>query len=189
MLSTSLKQCIHHYIDLVGVVPHDQINAFFSQRNPETVQWCLSSLVVEHEILYDQTTDTYKATYANTKSQYAQSTLTLSGWVLAGIGETKIREFFPERYPNQLLFITEDNKVCDLMVFTVPTQRALCMLVKSSRQARIPAEETDEIVHLALVSDRQMGEELAPYQFDYYIVLGRDKLPTFYKTQKGGQTE
>ena len=182
MISSLLINNIYNFVNRIGVVHEEQIQRLFSvTHNAETISWCIKELVNKCKIDMDYTTRVIKRREYVCETDFSQKLLTQAAWLLVAMGESQIRDYWTTDYPSQLLIISEDNTVYDVTMFTFQTVDALKMTVCSKRKQLLPEGVEDEIVHIAVVPDKEMSNDIKPLGFDTYCILDENNMPNYYE--------
>ena len=176
MISNLLINNIEDYINRIGVVPETQIHVMFgATHGDEAIEWCCKALVADSRINFDKNDRVYSRRQNVDIDGFGQRLLTRAAWVLAHMKDSNVRDYWPLNYPNQLLIISEDNIVYDITVFTYQTLSSLLLTVKSRRADMIPNGVNDEIIHIAVLPDMGMKDDIAPLLFDGICTLADSK--------------
>lgn len=183
MLSDMLIKNIENMVTRIGIVYEDQILQMFKNTHSlETIQWCLRTLVNQNHINYDPNKRIYKRRQWVSEKDLEQRLRTQAAWVLAYMGDDSVREYWVDSYPCQLLIIAEDDTVYDVTMFTYQTLKSLKLVVCKKRKQMIPEGVDDEIVHLAVLPDKEMAEDIRMLGFDSYCILDKsDSQPIYYQ--------
>lgn len=182
MISSLLINNIFNLVNRIGVVHEEQIRRMFeSKHGAETITWCIKELVNKSKIDIDFETRIIRRRQYVCETDFGQKLLTKAAWLLVGMGESQARDYWTTDYPSQLLIIGEDNVVYDVTVFTFQTLDSLRMTVCSKRKQLLPEDVEDEIVHIAVVPDQEMSEEIKLLGFDSYCILDENNMPNYYE--------
>ena len=182
MISNILFNNIYDFVMRIGVTDETQIYTMFGGvHGDETIRWCIKELLRKNKINMDRETGVITRRQSVSEDDFGQKLLTKAAWILAYMGETRVRDYMPIRYPSQMLIIDEDNTVYDVTVYTWQTKDSINMSIMSRRQAVIPHGEEDLIVHIALVPDKKMADEIKNFGFDCYCILGDENRPQYYQ--------
>ncbi|MDO5399184.1 MAG: DUF5697 family protein [bacterium] len=172
---------IENFVNRLGVVHEGQILQMFADNhNIETVEWCMKELVSKCRINYDRSKKMLSRRQSVNATSLSQQLLTKSAWLLAYMGEESVRDYWPTEYPCQLLIIDEDDTVYDITVFTYQTLSSLRMTVCAKRKMLLPEGVEDEIVHIAVLPDKEMADNIKKLGFDSYCILGERNKPVYY---------
>lgn len=183
MINTVLSDNILNFINRIGVVHNEQIMQMFgAEHNPETIEWCIKSLISKSEIDYDFEKHLLKRRQMLSEDSFGQKLLTEAAWILSAMGETEVREYWVVDYPSQLLIISEDNNVYDVTIFTYQTLNSIAMSILSKRSQYIPKNVEDTTIHIAVLPDKKMAKDIENLMFDTYCILDKEtKKPTYFE--------
>lgn len=182
MITNNLINNIQTYIRRVGIVPKTQLIKMFSDVDDlSMIDICITSLVANNVIKYDEKRELFFRRQSVSEKDFEQKLITEAAWLLADMGQSRVRDFFIVEYPSQIFIISEDNICYDITVFTYDTLNALKQSVLRKRQTLLPQGVKDECVHIALVPDDAMADEIASLPFDSYCILSDDKCPNYHE--------
>ncbi len=182
MISSILFNNIYDLITRIGVVEEAQIYTMFGNTHgEETIRWCVKELLRKNKVNFDRERGIITRRQSVYENDFGQQLLTKATWLLAYMGDEKVREYMPVRYPSQMLIIGEDNTVYDITVYTWQTVQAVNMSIMTRRQAVIPYGVDDLIVHIAVVPDEEMAEQIKDFGFDNYCILDTDNKPQYFQ--------
>lgn len=176
-----LKDSIYSFINKIGVTNMEQIRMMYGQtHDSETIKWCVKQLLIESLIDRDKETGNILRRGSVDPDDFQQKQSTVAAWLIAAMGDDAVREFFPADYPCQFIVITEENAVYDITVFTPATQEALSVVVPIRRKQLLPEGIEDTIIHVALLSDESVAEDIKNLPFDSYCILDEKNNPQYY---------
>ena len=146
-----LKESMYNFINKIGAVSYEQI-----------------------QLMYGNVYDNIDL------SDFQQKQRTNAAWIIASMGVSKIREFWASDYPCQFLIITEDDEVYDITTFSAYTVDSLSMIVPIRRKAMLSEDAEDSIIHIALVADKEVANDIQNLEFDTYCILDKEHKPHYY---------
>ncbi len=182
MISTILVNNILEFVNRIGVVEENQVFTMFGMTHDvDTIDWCLRHLSRTNQINMDRERGIITRRQWVNESDFGQKLMTTATWVLAHMGETRVRDFFPVSYPSQLLIIGEDNNVYDVTVYTWQTLDSINMSIIPKRNQIVPPGEVDMTIHIALLPDEEMANKVKAFGFDNYCILDENGKPKYYE--------
>lgn len=173
---------VEYVIRQVGQIKVEQLLWFFrGEYKSDSVKACVNLLVKRGVIDYD--VDRSIVTPHNIRKCYKQEYLTRrmeAFWTLAYFGSNAVLEFKPIGY--FLVFeviLSTDNTEKPVMVYDVSVCNTKQEAGIASREIRSRQfeNEPDDVVHLVVVPDEDIGERMVNYEFDSFIVLREMQSP------------
>lgn len=185
MVSSILVDNIFNFVNRLGVVPEEQIIKMFEANHGiDTIRYNIKYLVNANRINRKNDSNILLRRQSVCETDFGQKLLTQSAWLLVNMGEQQVRDYFPVEYPAQLFIIGENNICYDITVFTFQTLNALKMSVVRKRAMLIPEGVTDETVHIAVIPDKEMADEIKQLGFDNYCILDQNHTPHYYQWEE-----
>ncbi len=179
---TSTINCIRDVVRSMGTLSVEQLFLFFRNAgDSESVEYYIKQLLSMRIFDYDKVRNwvTYHGAYGmpGIKEETIRRRQ-MAFWVVAYFGYENIREVTQLKYPSQILFITEDNASYDLTVCTTEMEASQAVRARTIRE---PADLPDDVNHIAIVRDKELGAKILPYGFDSYCILDpTSKTPSYY---------
>lgn len=172
MVSNDLKTNMMIFVSSIGYVTEAQIRKFFRNRNDYDIQWVFDSLKSRKMITVDKDGIIQPHKSLNLKAGIANS-MCKSAWIIANLGEDKIRDFYMLNYPFQLLWIDEDNNVSDSVYINENTLQSTGMLFK--RIVKNAGDTQDTVCHTALVETEELAQKVLEISgISKALLLGKD---------------
>lgn len=104
MISNILFNNIYDFVSRIGVTDETQIYTMFGGvHGDETIRWCIKELLRKNKINMDRETGVITRRQSVSEDDFGQKLLTKAAWILAYMGETRVRDYMPIRYPSQML--------------------------------------------------------------------------------------
>ena len=176
-----LKESMYNFINKIGAVSYEQIQLMYGNvYDKDTIKWSVKQLIAECLISKDSETDLITRRGNIDLSDFQQKQRTNAAWIIASMGVSKIREFWASDYPCQFLIITEDDEVYDITTFSAYTVDSLSMIVPIRRKAMLSEDAEDSIIHIALVADKEVANDIQNLEFDTYCILDKEHKPHYY---------
>lgn len=172
MLYTKTEYNILHLLNITGTLKREQLTRFFSDHTAENyytierVEYILKKLCDNSYLRYDFDADTYSSVNAPQISNEIMQRRIKAFWVIANTSSRDILQILKLEYPAQFMFITADNEVFDITVVYSLSDAANA----SSMWAKHTCGE-DQVFHIAVVNDRDLGLALDRYGFDCYCMI------------------
>ncbi len=180
MVSSILIDNIEHFVNELGVVHVEQVLTMFGEEHSEeTILWCIKELSDDCKINYDFDRKILKRRQLVVEKDFKQKLITEAAWLLAHMGEKQVRDYCTLEYPFQLLIIGEDDTVYDVTVFTFQTIKSLSMTLNRRLEQCIPKGIPDEVVHIAVVADMEMANDIKPLGLDSFCILNNANIPQY----------
>ena len=151
MLLTSLKECLLHTINRVGFISSDQIMMLCRGLGEPNVKVALRDLTAHSYVQYDPKKSLYISKIHPSLSESALQLLHQAVWVPANFGIKNIRDIWTTDYPSQLIYITEDNAIYDVTVYTLSDAPSITLLANRLWKAKTPEGQEDIVNHVAVV--------------------------------------
>lgn len=170
---------IEDFVNRIGVVHLEQVLLMFNSHGKDTVVWCIKQLAGESRINYDPNNKLLKRRQLLSEKDLQQRLLTEAAWLLAHMGESKVRDYYPLNYPFQLLIVAEDDTVYDITVFTFQTINSIMLTYKRLLAQCLPVGVEDNVVHIAVVADDEMAQEIRPLGMDNYCIINNNNVPCY----------
>jgi hypothetical protein len=182
MISSILVDNIFNFVNRIGVVSDEQIIKMFEVAHGiDTIKYNINHLVNDNKINRKSDTHMLMRRQSVCETDFGQKLLSQAAWLLAFMGEKQVREYFTIDYPAQLFIIGENNICYDVTVFTFQTLNALKMAVLPKRNLMIPQGMKDETVHIAVIPDEEMANEIRGLNFDNYCILDEHNQPNYHQ--------
>ncbi len=178
VLRTKIEQTVSN----IGRVSPEQILRMYRLYGKETVMHHVGDLIKGHEVNWDEERNLLTARIKPVRNDSMQRMLTSAFWILAAFGDENIDWFIPTPPPCQLLW-SESKHYRLFDVTYVPPGQAFWTGESWCRTKAtfFPSEVKNEICdHIALVFNKEDGEEIMPYGFTRYCLLNSSKQPVFY---------
>lgn len=182
MVSSILVDNIFNFVNRLGVVSEEQIIKMFEcSHGIDTIRYNIKYLISSNRINRKSDTNILMRRQSVCETDFGQKLLTQAAWLLSGMGEKQVREYFTVDYPSQLFIIGENNICYDVTVFTYQTLNSLKISVLKKREMLMPEGMKDETVHIAIIPDKEMADEIKHMNFDNYCILDKEKHPHYYQ--------
>ena len=175
----NLRDDILSFIQKLGTVKQEQVCMMFKNVNSKTVLWHIESLKAGHHITIDDN-NVIRAIGAPKLKDYAQELLLQAIWVLANVGAENTRDFYTCTYPFQLLFVTEEDKVYDVCVFSYGNINSNALILKRVMTGFLPENVEDEVIHIAIVQDQSMAKRVVNLNFDSLCIIEKNGNPGYF---------
>ncbi len=185
----STIMCMQDIINNMCTLGVDQLKWFFRNANDAfNLDYYIQTLISSP--LYDFNKVKNRISY-HLAPKYKDNVIDryiLAFWVVAYFGYEAVREVQLLKYPSQILFITEDddefqegeskNEVYDVTVCTTEMEASVAY---QNRQLYAIDGVKDEVNHIAMVTNHDIGKAVMKYGFDCYCMLDADKIPQWYQ--------
>lgn len=181
MQFASLKECLLHTINRVGYISSEQIMMFCRGLGDPNVKIALRDLASHSYIQYDPKKGIYLSKIRPTLTEPAIQLLLRAAWVPANFGIKNIRDIWTTDYPSQLIFITEDDAIYDVTVYSISDAPAITLLANRLWKAKTPEGQEDIVNHVAVVPLRKMAAELQNAGFDYICTIEADGTAQYFE--------
>lgn len=162
----------------MGTLRIDQLMKYFrSSDDAQKLAFYIKELIDTHVLSYDKSTNevTYRDSLRLNRDPIIRRIIAF--WIPAYMGFDNIRELYSLRYPAQILFVTETNVAYDISVCVTGDEGAFA---DYARQLHLLSNVSDNVNHIAIVQNHEIGEEILKYNFDSYCIFGEDKIPHYY---------
>lgn len=180
MLSNELIVNIENFVNRIGIVHTEQIMHMFAKtHSKDPVLWCIKQLAAECRVNYDQKNELLRRRQILAEASLEQKLITRAAWVLAEMGEENILDYWVVKYPFQLLIVGNDSTVYDITVFTYNTVKSLMLTYHRILSGLIPNGIPDDTIHIAVVKDKQMADDIEKLGLDTYYVLDANNVPRY----------
>ena len=137
----------------------------------------IEQLILTDKYEYDKVTDQIKY-YGGPKYKDDVIRRRIAAfWIVASFGYENVREILPLRYPMQLLFISNDNVCYDITVCEHNVDATTSVRV---RKLYAIQGEPDDVKHIIIVKNEEIGRKVIKYGFDCFCILGSDFTPRYY---------
>lgn len=174
MINENLRENIRSFVFRFGRVGMAQIEYMFRDYNKEAIRWHVNSLIYSNVFNKDEMGRICAHTPTGITDSL-QSRITYAAWVVAFFGSQEILNFYVAEYPTQVIFLTSDNRAFDITVLTPTTAKITAQISGRLFKMFIPPKSTDSIHHIALLTHKEMIDEVAEYNvFDHYAVLKKE---------------
>lgn len=178
MIYKSTEDCIQEVVRTMGTVSVEQLLRYFRNApDKDNLQYYIEELIRMRVFDYIKPSNWVRYHNSPKLNETEERRRVMAFWVVADFGYDNIRELYVLRAPWQLLMITEDNNVFDIAV-CVNKGDAIAM-ARAIPQAQI-AGVPDEVNHIAIVREKEMGATVLPYGFDSCCILDENKSPHYY---------
>lgn len=181
MLYTSLKECLLHTINRVGFISSDQVLMMCRGLGDPNIKVALRDLTAHSYVQYDPQRNLYMSKIRPSLSESALQLLLRAVWVPANFGIKNIRDIWTTDYPSQLIFITEDNAIYDVTVYSISDAPSITLLVNRLWKAKTPEGQEDIVNHVAVVPLKKMVNELKNVGYDYICSIEPDGTAQYYE--------
>ena len=169
----------HSLIQNAGVLKRAQIFRFFEdEASHEQIERMLKQFVNNNYINYNSKTDCYMSKkFARVKPKYEHERIR-AFWPVAYMGSLYIQQIYLLQYPFQYAFITSENLSYDIAVVNSRNEAldVRTYLLRFNNTA-IP----DDVNHIALVENSELGSALKDFGFNMYVMLDPVSNEPFYE--------
>lgn len=180
-IEPTLYPAIEQLVNRIGGVTEEQITKYFRVHHKDTVLWCLSRLVHNPRINYDETKKLYVPRAPQLQKPAVAEAVKKAAWVLAEFGDTNVLDYIQMGYPQSLLIVTTDNKAYDVTVVNAANAGVIRSVNRIYRQQNTPnTDAEDAINHIALVTSETVAAEVRNAGFDCYCILDRTHTPQYH---------
>lgn len=178
MIYKTTQNCIQETVRSLGTISVEQlVRLFRSAPDADNVEYYLKELIGMSVFEYSRANNWVRYHGAPGLKEDFERRRVMAFWIVADFGYDNVREVIPLQYPAQLLFITEDNDVFDITVCVSEKEAVIAAATWSL--TKIEGVE-DEVNHIALVRDPEVGKAVLKYGFDSYCILDEDKKPQYF---------
>ena len=162
----------------VGYARPDQLIRFFSDApDAKSVEFYIKQLLSSQYLVLGNQGNILKYRKAPNITHSAIVNRLNALWVLASFDSSEVRQVYLMPYPTELAFITNDNLAYDV---TCCDSTTVAQMAMTKREQSLPAGVTDDINHIVIVPNAQIGESLSPYGFDSYCIFDSNKMPHYH---------
>jgi len=172
------KDNIIYTMKAMGTLRVDQLMKYFrSADDAQKVAFYITELIDSHILTYDKGTNevTFRDSLRLNRDPVIRRIMAF--WILAYMGYDKIQELYSLRYPSQVLYVTETNESYDISVCVTADEGAFA---ECARQLYLIPGAPDNVNHIAVVPDHEVGKKVLEYNFDSYCIFDEDKVPHYY---------
>ena len=162
----------------MGTLRIDQLMKYFrSADDAQKLAFYIKELIDTNVLSYDKGTNevTYQDSLRLNRDPIIRRIIAF--WIPAYMGFDNIRELYSLRYPAQILFVTETNIAYDISVCVTADEGAFA---ECARQLNLIYGVPDNVNHIAIVPDHEVGKKVLAYNFDSYCIFDEDKVPHYY---------
>lgn len=174
----STRNCLEQIMRTMGTLEVSQVERFF-RNAPDIANLNLyvSRFVGYHIFDYSETKKRLSYhSFPATKDDIVNRRIT-AFWIPASFGYDNVREIILLKYPSQILFISEDNEVYDVTVCTCEEDASIAERIREHYATK---GIEDDVNHIAVVRNADLGREALKHGFDSYCILDEYKHPTYY---------
>lgn len=156
-----------------------QLIRFFSDtEDRENVSYYIKKLIAGRDlVLVNADRGLIKIRKASPINDAFISARVRAFWLIAEMKSRNITDVFRMQYPSQLGFITANNECYDI---TICDTLIHAQLAKKKRDEELAKGTIDQVSHIAIVRDTDIGNQLAAYGFDTFCLLDAEHKPSYY---------
>ena len=179
----------------VGTVSVPQLVYFFRDvcPNKTDVELCIKDLMIRHILIYNKAYNWVSFHSAPKEKDEMIRRKVMAFWIIANVASDNVREIYPMGYPSQLIFVVERegydpedtaaedadinsekadeySGFYDITVCEDLKDASLYGVTKNLNERSI----LDDVNHIALVPNDEVGREALKYGFDNYCILAKD---------------
>lgn len=181
MLELTLKDQILSFVHKFYLVERTQILRFFRNWDKRQVAFELQQLI-SYKKVFVHPGDKISCARRLPSPVYTYQDTIEALYVMCEIPSNRVSWFYRDEYPANLVFTTNDNKLYDITTFDDRNWVGKYTLIKKTWHLNLPDEEKDPAIHIALVSSKDLIEDLEKLGvFKMYATLDANNKPTLYK--------
>ncbi len=181
MLAPDLQAQMLEFVKTFFVVKERQIKKFFSDWGYSDAEYALNNLLCYGQLIrHPQDTISFVRTLPEPLSYYEPCITALD--VMLMLQSKKIVYFSRESFPTELMFVTTDSQIYDVVVFDELWVGKYATVQQARKRMLLPGGEEDPTNHVAVVPSRDLAIKVDPLGFALYAVVDHDtgKADLFY---------
>ena len=169
MLYKHTKDNMKALMQQVGFLEREQIIRFFSDAMPaQNVDKLIRELISYNTLKEDPVTGLIYYSAAPELKPFIRNGRIKAFWVLANWGSENINAVYTLNYPSQFMIISSDNIAFDVTVCNSTNE---AQIVRHMWDANAIKGVPDDINHIAVVDNHELGSKLKVYGFDNYCII------------------
>ena len=172
MLDATLKEQIFKFIRDFRLVEEDQVIRFFSDWGRQNVKYMISSLKSSCSI-FEQPAGRLSAVRTLPMGVNNYDDIIRAINVLCEVPSHRVRWCGLDIFPQEIIFVTDDNCAYDVTVFDQTNWVAKYALIPRRRQQGLPENQNDPFIHIAAIPDESLIPKIEPLGFSVFAILSQ----------------
>lgn len=173
MVDLYLQNQIANFVRRFFCVEEVQIHRFFSDYDTETVNHELDTLLRTNRLFrVSDTRISFRRKLPIPINHYDATIRAL--YVMCDLPSKKVRWYSCDEYPAEILFLTEDDIIYDVTIFTETDWVGKYAMIKRTKGKSIPKGEVDPVNHIAIIPDKDFIPKIEELGFTFYATLDRN---------------
>lgn len=173
MLNLTLQEQIQTFVGKLWLVEERQVYKFFNEWGKHNIEFELDSLR-RRSIIHDHPNGRLSVARLLPTSQRNYDEIIRAIDVMCFFPSQNINAFNLDAYPVELNFLTSDNIIYDVTVFTWQNWVHKYAMIPKARKYSLPDGEKDPVNHVAVVESEDMVRKVAPLGFSVFAIVDRN---------------
>ena len=179
MLHLSLQHQILAFVKEFFLVEERQVRKFFNDWGPNNVDYEITRMIAEKYLYRIGTRLSTVSTLPTSQHNYESKIRAID--VLCYFPSHDVRDINRENWPLELSFVTNDNIIYDIAVFSSIDVAGKLAHIKRNRSRYLPDGFTDPTNHVAVVESQEMALMLDKHcDFSVYAIVDRNGAVELY---------
>jgi len=170
MLALTLREQIYNFVCEFRLVEERQIYKIFQDQGKNNVAFEIASLKRTGRI-FELQDGRLSAIRRLPMDQWNYENIIRAINVLCELPSSRIRWYALEDYPQEIVFVTDEDIIYDVAVFDEYNWVTKYGLIPRWRKRTIPAGEKDPINHIAVIPNRDLIPKIESLGFSMYAII------------------